>query len=87
MEIKVNVHCRDCNNRWFAVAQEGTTQFKCPRCLSPDGGYATTWVRNNEKHHACECGNELFLIAASTVYCPACGRDLPLDEEDDEGDD
>lgn len=66
-------HCLKCQRQWTAVAPVGTTQLECPDCHSLSGIFDFLF-RRDEEEWSCSCGNDLFYVARSGIYCPNCGK-------------
>lgn len=67
--------CLDCKHEWVAVVPTGTLWLECPKCTLTRGRYkfqhsidGAQWI--------CHCGNDLFHIMPTRMYCPNCGKDV-----------
>jgi len=64
--------CLDCKHEWITVVLLGTIWLECPAC-----GLTRGRLRYQHEyegpHWNCACGNDLFYVMESKVYCPNCG--------------
>jgi predicted RNA-binding Zn-ribbon protein involved in translation (DUF1610 family) len=67
-------HCLSCNHEWQAVAPVGTVWFDCPNCSLMMGRLAND-VMVDEDHWECGCGNTMFYVTPTQIYCPVCGKE------------
>ena len=65
--------CLDCKHEWEAVAPTATEYLECPNCLLMLGRFKFTYLYTDQYHWTCKCGNDLFHITKTGVYCPNCG--------------
>jgi Zn finger protein HypA/HybF involved in hydrogenase expression len=66
--------CLGCRYEWAAVAPGGTVWLDCPACTLTRGRFVAQHEHDGNHWH-CFCGNELFYVMSSRVYCPNCGAD------------
>lgn len=64
--------CLQCQYEWVGVAPVGTVWLECPSCHTHHGTYIAQ-VEREEEHWQCDCGNPLFYVTKSGIYCPMCG--------------
>ncbi len=65
--------CLACEHKWVAVAPVGTVWMECPSCSLERGRYLGA-VNVGGEHWRCHCGNDLFRVTKSGMYCPNCGE-------------
>jgi len=65
--------CIGCNHTWQAVAPTGVTELECPECKTMKGRYTFAYAPPVSHVWECNCGNQLFNIAAEGIFCPNCG--------------
>ncbi len=65
-------HCMACGHDWVAVVPVGETHLDCPGCGMTRGVLRYPCERE-EAHWTCNCGNQLFKVSPSSIYCPQCG--------------
>lgn len=70
--ISGRAQCLSCKHEWDAVAPTGTTWMECPACSLKRGRFVAQ-CEYDEPHLHCACGNNLFYVAQSGIYCPNCG--------------
>lgn len=64
--------CMGCRHEWPAVVPLGTSDFECPSCFAKKG-HMKYQILRDESEWTCACGNDLFRVTPSHIYCPNCG--------------
>lgn len=65
--------CIACGHEWQASTPVGDPWMPCPSCGTHRGIFKFTFLRAQDPHWTCQCGNQLFYITRDGAYCPACG--------------
>lgn len=71
--------CINCNHQWTAIAPVDTKWMECPECHLMRGHYFHHAAAPEEYLYTCECGNQLFMVTASGMWCPNCAVYLQID--------
>lgn len=77
--------CTACQHEWVAVVPvpQETPWLECPSCTTFRGLYLGPFGLPKDQHiWVCHCGNDLFYVGPTSVFCPGCGSgqifgDLP----------
>lgn len=65
--------CMDCQHEWVTIAPLGFIhEYECPACHAAKG-HMKYPIHRNDREWTCKCGNMLFKVTPSYVYCPNCG--------------
>lgn len=64
--------CLTCRHEWMATAPVGTTWLECPACSFYMGRFIGPVGKTDTFYH-CQCGNDLFLVTTSVIFCGVCG--------------
>ena len=65
--------CIACKHEWVAVCPTSVAFFECPNCGLHKGSMKFEVIRDGP-HWKCNCGNDLFFMMPSGMYCPVCGE-------------
>ena len=65
--------CMACSATWTAVAPVGTVELACPECKTMKGRFVFAYLPCMDKVWECNCGNQLFNLDKSGIFCPNCG--------------
>ena len=74
-----DARCLACKHEWKAVSPIGTLWLECPNCTAEMGRYMAPVHRaetigGDVVHLSCQCGNDLFFVTPTHIYCPVCGE-------------
>ncbi len=69
-----NAVCLHCKYEWVAVVPTGITYFECPECKLEKGVYVGLFY-DKQPHYTCNCGNQLFAVTPTYIYCIFCGQE------------
>ena len=72
--------CLCCGGQWVAVSPVPTTWLDCPFCGCHKGVMEWPIYKFNIPHWTCNCGNDLFHITQTEIYCPMCGHSVARTE-------
>jgi predicted RNA-binding Zn-ribbon protein involved in translation (DUF1610 family) len=66
--------CIDCAHEWVAVIPPGeiSTRLECPHCRAHKG-HMKYQISPGVEEWTCACGNDLFRVTRTHLYCPHCG--------------
>lgn len=64
--------CLACHHHWEAVALVGAVWLVCPSCEVKRGVFINR-IERDAPSWRCDCGNDLFTVTPTDVYCPNCG--------------
>lgn len=66
-------YCLHCKKSWDTTAPVGTYELNCPGCGTNKGVFKNLTYKGETMAWSCNCGNDLFRITPSEIYCAVCG--------------